>query len=177
MSISAFEGFIEEITAAAFYLEGESHSRIARIVGNWTNPDVKKWHDELKRHFDVSLSTGFSVRTTRGVASHNWSARTVAYAEGAKLASGWMNVRHALTHGGVAGRGAEKWPTAIRDGEPISLVLRPSTTAGKHHLELPGARGCAALYTFAARHGADLLAQEIGHPALTWTGFPDFDPP
>ena len=177
MSISAFEGFVEDVTASAMYLEGDSYFQIARIVGTWTNPDLTKWHDELKKHFDVSLSTAFSVRTTRGVASHNWSAANVTYPGAADLGSGWMNVRHALTHGDAAGKGAEKWPKAVRQGKPASFVLRPSATAvGKHHLELPGAKGCAALYTYAARHGADLLAAKIGQPALSWTGFPDFDP-
>jgi hypothetical protein len=179
MSISAFEGFIEDVTASALVLQGDSYSRIARIVGNWTNPDIKKWHDELQNHFGVNLATGFRIRSTRGVASHNWSAKYVQYAEAERWGSAWMNVRHALTHGGASGRGGERWPTALRAGEPVSLVLRPSAAAngaGKHHLELPGARGCAALYTYAARHGVDMLAAKIGATAINWTDFPDFDP-
>lgn len=179
MSISAFEGFVEDVTAAAMHMQGDSYSRIASIVGNWVNPDIKKWRDELQRHFGINLETGFSVRATRGVPSHNWSAKRVTYQEAQRWGSSWMNVRHALTHGGASGRGGERWPTAIRAGEPASLALRPSgapNAAGKHHLELPGARGCAALYTYAARHGVDLLAAKIGQPAVNWAGFPDFDP-
>lgn len=177
MTISAFEGFIEEFTATALRLEGDSFSRIAKIVGNWTNPDVAKWRDEAKKHFDVDLSVGFSVRSTRGVPSSNWSAKTMNLTEAVKHGSAWMNVRHALSHGEVAGRGAERWPTALRTGEPVSVVLRPKAgDATKHHLELPGARGCAALYTYAARHGADAIAAKLGQPPLTWTGLPDFDP-
>lgn len=177
MSISAFEGFIEEVSATALRLQGDSFSRIAKIVGRWTNPDVAMWRDECKRHFDVNLATGFSVRSTRGVQSSNWSAKTMNLPEAVKHASAWMNVRHALSHGEVAGKGAERWPTSLRAGEPVSLVLRPNQAdSTKHHLELPGARGCAALYTYAARHGADLIAAKIGQPALVWTDFPDFDP-
>jgi hypothetical protein len=176
MSISAFEGFIEDVTAAALYLNGDTYSRIAQVVGNWTNPDIEKWRNELDAHFGVKLESGFSVRTTRGVASRNWSKRRVTYKEGAELGSGWMNTRHALTHGSASGRGAERWPASVRRGKPPSLVLRPSAQAGKHHLELPGARGCAALYTYAARHGVDLLAAAIGQPPPNWSGFPDFDP-
>lgn len=177
MSISAFEGFIEDITATALYLQGDSYSRIAKIVGNRTNPDLERWRDELKRHFRVSLRSGFSIRSTRGVASSNWSAKIVSYPKAALLASSWMNVRHALTHGGASGSGAERWPTALRSGEPVSRALMPNNKDhAKHHLELSGAKGCAALYTYAARHGADLLAAAVQQPALNWTNAPNFDP-
>lgn len=106
MSISAFEGFIEECTATALRLQGDSYSRIAKIVGNWTNPDVAKWRDECNRHFGVNLGTDFSVRSTRGVKSSNWSAKKMNLAEAARHASAWMNVRHAPAHGEVAGRGS-----------------------------------------------------------------------
>ena len=176
-SISAFEGFVEDITAAAMVAQGISYNVIARVVGNWTNPDIKKWGDELNRHFAVDLAQGFSVRTTRGVTPSNWSATTVNYQVAIDLGSAWMNVRHALTHGEVSGSGAELWPTVVRTGQPPSDVLRVKTgDATKHHLQLPGARGCAALYTYAARRGADLLITSLAEPALTWSGLPMFDP-
>ena len=176
MSISAFEGFIEDITATAMYEQGYSYTRIAQTVGNWTNPDIEKWRIELKNCFAVDLTVGFSVRTTRGTRSSNWSAKKLDYREATKLGSAWMNVRHALTHGEATGTGAERWPVS-RKGESIGKALRPNQNdPSKHHLELPGAKGCAALYTYAARHGADLLAKSIGEPPIAWTNAPDFDP-
>jgi len=177
MSISAFEGFVEDATATAMHLQGLSYSYIANVVGRWTNPDVEDWGKELKKHFSVDLSQDFEIRTTRGIPSAGWSAAKVQYDAAMKLASSWMNVRHVLTHGGASARGAERWPTATRKGEPVSVALRPDKNdPGKHHLDLPGARGCAALYTYAARHGSDLLAAKVGEPALKWDGCPDFDP-
>lgn len=178
MSISAFEGFVEDVTAAAMVEQGHSYSFIAKIVGNWTNPDVKKWRDETKKHFGVDIKPGFAVRATRGVVPSNWSASTFDYDAAEKLASAWMNVRHALTHGGATSDGAERWPTSVRQGELPSYVLKVnSNDPTKHHLQLPGARGCAAIYTYAARRGADQIAAHVGQPALNWTGVPDFDRP
>ncbi len=177
MSISTFEGFVEDVTAAAIHLQGHSYAYIANIVGRWSNPDVEHWGKELKKHFSVDLSSGFEIRTTRGAPSGNWSAATVSYEDAVKLASSWMNVRHALTHGGASARGAERWPTATRRGEPIATALRPDRRdPQKYHLDLPGALGCAGLYTYAARHGAGLLAVKIGEPRPNWEGCPDFDP-
>jgi len=75
ISISAFEGFIEDVVATVLQAQGESFARIAKLVGNWTNPDIRQWHDELSRTFGVDLAIRFSVRTTRGVASHNGQPR------------------------------------------------------------------------------------------------------
>ena len=177
MSISAFEGFVEDVTATAMHFQGLSYSYIANVVGRWTNPDVEDWGKELGKHFSVDLSQDFEIRTTRGVPSGGWSAAKLEYDDAARLASSWMNVRHALTHGGASAKGAERWPIATRSGKPISTALRPDKKdPGKYHLDLPGARGCAALYTYAARHGTDLLAAKIEEPALKWDGYPDFDP-
>jgi hypothetical protein len=121
MSISAFEGFVEEVMAEALHAQGASFSRIAKLVGNWTNPDIRRWREELDRTFGVDMASGFSVKTTRGTAAGNWSMKTVNCAEAGKLGSAWMNVRHALTHGEAAGLGAERWPTAIRpQTDPVS---------------------------------------------------------
>lgn len=177
MSISAFEGFVEDITAAAMHLQGHSYSYIARVVGNWTNPDLRDWGNALLKHFTIDISSGFRVKTTRGVQSGNWSTATLDYDAAADLASSWMNVRHALTHGGASARGAEQWPAATRSGEPISLALRPDRkNPEKYHLDLPGALGCAGLYAYGAQRGADLLASRLGHPVLRWNDLPKFDP-
>ncbi len=176
MSVSAFEGFVEDLAAAGLHLQGHSYTYMAKVVGNWTNPDIKLWHEEPEKQFGVSLAAAFSVRTTRGVQSSNWSAKKVSYPDAEKLGSAWMNVRHALTHGSASAKGSERWPAANRKGEPVSLVLRPQASdKSKHYLELPGARGCAALHTFAARHGADKLAAKLRAPTLKWKGCPEFD--
>lgn len=177
MSISAFEGFVEDITATAMHLQGRTYTSIAKVVGNWTNPDIELWGKELKKHFDVDISQNFKVRSTRGVPSGGWSAKMIDYVEAENLASSWMNVRHALSHGEASAKGAEQWPTAIRNGQPIGSALSPhKADPTKHHLDLPGARGCAALYSYAAKRGADLIADKIGEPKLKWDGFPSFDP-
>ena len=175
MCISAFEGFVEDIAGNAMYTLGYSYTQIAKTVGNWTNPDIEMWGNELRKHFSLDLSLGYSVRTTRGTQAGNWSARTFSYPDSVRLGSAWMNVRHALSHGEVCGRGAERWPNPRR-GEPVSTVLRRNANdASKHHLELPGARGCGALYTYSAVQGANLLAGLL-HQSIVWTGVPEFEP-
>lgn len=177
MSISAFEGFVEDAMATAMVIRGDSYFSIANEIGRWTNPDVGDWGKKLKKHFDVDLDDGFEVKITRGTAKGGWSAKKLGYDESVRLASAWMNVRHFLTHGGASANGAEQWPTTVRNGEPASTALRANRNNPKlHHIEMNGAKGCAALYLYAARQGANLLAQEVGQPALTWNGFPEFDP-
>lgn len=159
-SISAFEGFVEDFTAAAMDLEGESWAAIARVVGGWTNPDLKVWGGYLGSHFGVDIATGFSIRATRGTPAGGWSAGMRDYDTARKMAEAWMNVRHCLTHGATTGVGAERWPAPTRAGsEPPSAVLkRNQQDHSKHHLAMPGVKGCAAIYAHAAERGAVLVA-------------------
>ena len=176
-AISAFEGFVEDFTAAAMVLEGESWAAIAKVVGKWTNPDLSTWGGFLGSYFGVNLADGFSVRSTKGTAAGGWSAGMRDYETARGMAEAWMYVRHALTHGAVVGIGAERWPTPTTAGSqpPSSVLRRNQQDVTKHHLEMPGAKGCAAIYAHAAQRGAELVAAKLGQPALVW-GVPDFDP-
>jgi hypothetical protein len=176
-SISAFEGFVEDFTAAAMVLEGESWAAIAKVVGKWTNPDLNTWGGYLGSHFGVNIGDGFLVRATRGTDAGGWSPGMRNYDTAREMAAAWMNVRHCLTHGATSGVGAERWPSQGKADiqSPAAVLRRNSGDNSKHHLGMPGVKGCAAIYAYAAERGAVLVAAKLDQPELVWE-VPEFDP-
>jgi hypothetical protein len=176
--ISAFEGFVEDFLATAFYLEGQSFGQIAKKV-NINNPDVGDVETLVGSNFPQlkpSLGAGVSV-DIRKIPAHpgkqGWVQHTLGWSQLKLEAAGWMQVRHCLTHGLVSGASPEVWPAPTRQGKPhASTVLRPKPN-GKHSVNLYGAISCARVYLAGAQHMADLVATELNQRP-TWKDVPEF---
>jgi hypothetical protein len=179
-TISAFEGFAEDYLATFLAMQGQGFAQIAKVVGNWNNPTLKAWTDELRKllappaHLAVDAGPTPKIVVDSENANGNWSAGRREWADVLTDSEAWMQVRHLLTHGLATGWRAEAWPTPLRRGVPAaSSVLRPKT-GNRFGLERPGARSCARIYTIGAKHVADVAAAELG-VTLDWSELPSFD--
>lgn len=180
-ALSAFEGFAEDFTATALYLNGDGFGQIAQKVGKWNNPTVGDFASRMASEFapvQAGLGRGFSLdiyRTPALGASTGWqNPRTLTWADLLRDAEAWMQVRHCLAHGQATGWQSERWPASIRKGSPAATtVLRPMKN-GKHSLALHGALSCARLYVAGGRHVADLVATTLG-VTLDWAEVPMYD--
>jgi hypothetical protein len=177
--LSAFEGFAEDFTATALYLNGDGFGQIATKIGKWNNPTVRDFAGRIKVEFpgiEPKLGDGFSLKiykppvpTTK---SGWWNEEEVSWARALSDSDAWMQVRHCLTHGVATGWQSERWPGPLRGSVSAISVLRPRA-GGKHSLVLHGALSCARIYVGGAQHVADLCAAEMGQ-TLAWRDFPDF---
>lgn len=178
--LSAFEGFAEDFTATALYLNGDGFGQIAAKVGRWNNPTVRDFAARARIEFPMiekKLGTDFTLRIYKPPAvtstSGWWNEEEVSWERALSDSDAWMQVRHCLTHGVATGWQSERWPGPIRGSVSASSVLRPRKD-GKHSLVLHGALSCARVYVGGAQHVADLCAAEMGQ-TLTWAGFPVFN--
>lgn len=177
--LSAFEGFAEDYTATALYLNGDGFGQIAAKIGRWNNPTVGDFADRMKVEFpsiSSKIGVGFDIQIYKppAVASSSgwWNEETVSWPRVVADAASWMQVRHCLTHGLATGWQSERWPGPIRGSISATSVLRPRVN-GRHSLVLHGALSCARVYIGGAQHVANLCAAEMGE-SLDWSRFPEF---
>lgn len=174
-TISTFEGFVEDFLAEALAAQGHTLARIAQELGGnrLNNPSLANWETLATKYFQGLTTDNFSVtvdRYTRQTNFHTTDALT--WADARNAASGWMTVRHIVTHGGATGLSAELWPPPIRPTDtPASEVLKPEP-GGKLSLRYRSAIGAARIYVHGARHLADQISAQLGTP-LDWTSMPD----
>lgn len=177
--LSAFEGFAEDYTATALYLNGDGFGQIAAKIGKWNNPTVRDFAARMKVEFpeiEERLGAGFSLKIYKSPAATTksgwWNEEVIEWPRALSDADSWMQVRHCLTHGVATGWQSERWPGPIRGSISATSVLRARGN-GKHSLVLHGALSCARIYVGGARHVAELCAAEMGQ-TLNWKDFPDF---
>ncbi len=179
--LSAFEGFAEDFSAMALYLNGEGFGRIAQRVGRWSNPTVRDFAKVLTTSFpDLAAALGvdfvqliykrpspFTKSGWQNKAALDWTALLVE-------ADAWMQVRHCLAHGQATGWGSEHWPESLaKDAVSARQVLR-ARDAGRHSLGLHEALSGARIYRGGAQHIADLVAKDLGE-TLDWSRVFGFD--
>jgi hypothetical protein len=179
-TVSAFEGFAEDFLATFLAIQGQGFAQIAKVVGNWNNPTLKAWTEEIRKLLSLpaqlALDAGPAPKIVvdRENANGNWSAGRREWPDVLTDSEAWMQVRHQLTHGLATGWRAEAWPTPLRRGvPPASSVLRPKS-GNRFGLERPGARSCARIYTLGAKHVANVVAGEVGF-TLDRADLPSFD--
>ena len=182
-TIAAFEGFAEEILAAALHQRGDTLYQISEQV-NFTNPDLFDLEDKINDLFNRKLGEDdptFTLEVWRlPVGDSGWWSTDVLSWEGTKYqALAWMQVRHALTHGTASGWGSELWPgtyPAKRRGRivpPSSTVLRETET-DRYSLARRCAVNCCRIYRHGAQGLADRLAK-LSKEELDWSKVPDFE--
>ena len=122
-TIAAFEGFAEEILAAALHQRGDTLYQISEQV-NFTNPDLFDLEDKINGLFNNKLGEAdptFSLEVWRlPVGDSGWWSTDVLSWGGTKYqALAWMQVRHALTHGAASGwGGAVTWYISSEEARP-----------------------------------------------------------
>ena len=179
--LSAFEGFAEDFTASALYLNGDSFGQIARKVGRWNNPTVREFANVMSAEFPAvrqTLGVGFQAAVYRNPDAHTkvgfQNTRWLTWHDLLEDADAWMQVRHSLTHGQATGWGSERWPASIqRNAASPTSVLRARAN-GNHSLALHGSLSCARIYVQGARHIADTVAATLGN-TLDWASVFLFD--
>jgi hypothetical protein len=179
-TISAFEGFAEDYLATVLAMQGQGFAQIAKIVGNWNNPTLKDWAEQIGKLISprargvLRAGPTTQIVVDRENANGNWSAGRRDWSDVLSDSEAWMQVRHLLTHGLATGWRAEPWPPPLRKGAPpASSVLRPKQ-ANRWGLERAGARSCARIYSLGAKHVADTVAADLG-VILDWSSVPSFD--
>lgn len=179
--LGAFEGFAEDFSATALYLNGEGFGRIAQRVGRWANPTVGDFAKVLSTSFPhVAPRVGMNFaqeiyKRPSPDTKSGWQNRaSLDWAQLLAEAEAWMQVRHCLAHGQASGWGSERWPEALRkDAVSATTVLR-ARAGGLHSLGLHEALSGARIYRGGAQHLADLVAQDLGE-VLDWSKVFAFD--
>ncbi|TDX04033.1 hypothetical protein [Kribbella sp. VKM Ac-2566] len=178
-TISAFEGFVEEFVALVVGHRGQSYGQIAKLV-SINNPTVKTFDEKLTQVLGwgtgVAWKSAYTVEVWKppAIGDSTWiQKQTLNWSDAVDQVEGWMQVRHCLSHGLVAGWRPEYWPGPMRGSIHASSVLRPSA-GGKHSLSIHGAESCAHLLVSTARAMANQATTYIGQPALNWSKVPTF---
>lgn len=182
-TISAFEGFAEEMLSAALQRRGDTLYQISEQV-NFTNPDLSDVEKKMNDLFGKRIGTDdpdFSLEVWRQpVGDSGWWGTDVLSWENAKEhAMTWMHVRHALSHGAVSGWGSELWPGTYpakkraQSIPPASTVLR-ETENGRYSLAKRCAVNCCRIYRYGAQGLANRLAR-LSSEELDWTKVPEFN--
>lgn len=179
--LAAFEGFAEDFTATALYLNGDGFGQISRKVGAWNNPTLGDFSTRMATEFPVvktGLGGGFSLDIYKippvGARSGWRNQVSVGWAKAVSDAEVWMQVRHSLTHGQATGWRSERWPGAVGKSAPSPTgVLRPMK-GGLHSLALHDMLSGARIYTAGGAHVADLTAASFG-VNLDWSDVFFFD--
>ncbi|MFI9388943.1 hypothetical protein [Kutzneria sp. NPDC052558] len=175
--LSAFEGYVEDVLATAFYLQQQSFGQIAKKL-SINNPDVEDMERLVLNNFPtVKRAVGVDVTVdVRKVLPHSndaWVRLTLNWNELKQEAGGWMQVRHCLTHGLVSGASPEVWPAPLRADKPHASTVLRHKRDGRHSLNLNGAISCARIYITGGQHLGNLMAAELGQ-TLSWKNVPDF---
>jgi hypothetical protein len=178
-TISAFEGFAEDLLATVLALNGAGLAQIARQVGNWNNPTLAEWADRMGKLASAPAEQRIAAGPAKRIPGYrvnpngNWSQAGRPWKAVIADSKAWMEVRHLLTHGLVTGWRVETWPAPVKNGvPPASSVLRPKSR-GRHSLDRSGAKTCANIYSLGAKHVADVVGAELGE-VLDWAALPSF---
>lgn len=177
-STSAFEGFAEELVATVGAHVGLSFAQIAKLAHS-NAPSLSLLETTLGRQISLERPSrwrdAFSLDVFRppAVGASWWRSVDVGWDEIVKQSDGWIQVRHALSHGLTRGYLSEHWPSPMKQGPDAASVLREQVS-GKHSLTLHGALTCARVF----RHGAEALcsaaAEGLGQRPPKWRAVPTF---
>jgi hypothetical protein len=179
-TVSAFEGFAEELIAVVGGFRGLSFAQIVRLAHTNT-PSLGQLEDSLTSQLgawgSASWRTGFKLEVFEPpnlASSHNWWGREdLNWAKLLKQAEGWIQVRHALSHGMTRGYLSEVWPGTLKGGAPASTVLREQK-GGKHSLSLHTAQNCIRVFRYGGESLTNSAAGKLGLPTPKWNKVPDF---
>ena len=178
-SISAFEGFAEDFTAIMLAHAGAGFAEIAQAVGKWNNPALPEFAGRAKQDYPAAAAaidapTSISVFEFPHVGRPGSVQRAHAWSRVLTESRGWMQVRHALTHGLTTGWRSERWPPPLRTTDPPASSVLRQMSATEHSLGLYGAINCARIYSLGARKIAEGVAGVSGH-SLDWSALPEFE--
>lgn len=178
MSISAFEGFVEEFIAGLAIGLGQPLSQVAHLV-NLNNPTVRDFEKQLKKlvTFDShpSWQKTFEVNIWKPprIGDSAWIGKQILnWDQTCDDADSWMQVRHSLSHGLTRGFRAEKWPPPSPSSKAIATRVLRAQRDGKHSLSIHGAESCAHIYRQSAKALADYSVELAGLRKLNWGKVP-----
>lgn len=178
-SLSAFEGFMEELIAVVGAKRGLSFAQIAKLA-HTNAPSLRDFEKDLIKQLGPwqpdTWKNQFALRvfSPPSIAASNWWTETdISWDEALDQADGWLQVRHSLAHGLTRGYLSEHWPSPMRVGIAASEVLRPQKD-NKFSLTLHGAITCARIF----RHSSEALVKQtalaLGEKPPSWRAVPAF---
>ncbi len=172
--VGSFEGFAEDLLALALYRHGHSWAHIAQNA-DLTNPSIG---DLARRLTDTvgAITTppsNWSVKLPKQHGINGWNpAKTEGWAELLRRSEGWVQVRHCLAHGLVAGLGSELWPGPVskKNLANQASLTTASDVLARSSIKDPAERGlymwpavdCARVFTHGAAHLAECTADLLG---------------
>lgn len=145
--IGAFEGFAEDLLAAAMIEQGRGWSHVAQNA-DLTNPSVKTLVDKLAHACGIVVQPAatWSTLLPKQTAPTAWADRPTSWGDLLARAEGWIQVRHCLAHGLVTGLGAEVWPGPTFTKAVSNSTTRPSANDADVLAEIRGHPDKRALY-------------------------------
>lgn len=180
-SISAFEGFAEELVATMLYNDGHPMAYIAHN-SNLTNPTVGDLEKLLTKTCGLrqgDAAKGFTATIMPPPAPDAtttwWLPKDITWSQLVTDSTDWMQVRHNLTHGTVTGLEPARWPGPANNSKDAGLASNVLQTMkdGRHSLNFWGAITCARIYSQGATRLATLLAASRSETVDT-SKVPDF---
>ena len=125
--VGAFEGFAEDLLAAAMIEQGRAWAHVAKNA-DLTNPSLRTLVEKLEHAAGIRVvpSAGWSVSLPCQTAATAWTDRPTTWPDLLSRSDSWVEVRHALTHGLVNGLGAEIWPDPVSTRRVTNQSSLPS---------------------------------------------------
>jgi len=174
--IGTFEGFAEDLLAAALYKEGYGWAHIAQNA-DLTNPSVKALRDKLVHTvtIDPDPKGDWSTPLHQQTSLSGWYEKKVTWKELLTRAEGWIQVRHCLSHGLTTGLGPEVWPGPAHKKAANRLdtiaaakdVLARTQSPNKNALQFWSAVECARIFSVGAAVIANAVADRFGEEIST----------
>ncbi len=178
-STSAFEGFAEELIAVTGAHLGLSFAQIARLAHS-NAPTVASLEATLSKQLnlystpDFRNSFGLEIFRAPAVGASWWRTHEIGWVALASQSEGWIQVRHALSHGLTRGYLSEMWPTPMKPNTPDASSVLREQTSGKHSLTLHGALTCARIFRYGAEALCTAAARGLGLKPPRWRAVPEF---
>lgn len=166
---AAFETFAEELVVIALIRSGETWAQIAKAA-NLTNPTLAELCDTLKRSLGIEVKPpvdegGNEIEwyMWKQTSKSGWFTKLRTWDQLLVDSEGWMQVRHCLTHGLVAGIEPAKWPGPVtgkafanRGSLPTASSVLARASEGRKALTFYPAVNCALTYSIG---GAEIARQ------------------
>jgi hypothetical protein len=171
--LGAFEGFAEDLLAAAMIEQGRTWAHVAKNA-DLTNPSLKTLAEKFlsATGIDVTPPSSWTTPLPRQTSATGWGDRPASWNEMLTRSEGWIQVRHCLSHGLVTGLGSEVWPPPISVRSVANQAALPSASdtdvlawirghPDKRALYFWPSVGCARIYSVGASVIASVVAAEF----------------
>jgi hypothetical protein len=172
--VGAFEGFAEDLLAAAMVKQGRTWAHIAKNA-DLTNPSLKMLVAQLDHACGISAlpKPGWTMTLPRQTGASSWADQATGWSEVLTRADGWVQVRHCLSHGLVTGLGPEKWPSsstarshaiqsALVSANDHNVLAKVKNDKSKRGLYFWPSVACARIYSVGAGVVAEAVAAAFG---------------